>query len=531
MTSFPRWGTAPAAAALLIALLAAPGCILLMKGEEIETVDPADPPARVSVPLKAHLADGSVAVFADGATFEADTLRGAGDRYSLTLETRMSVQSLPLDSVIAIETYRESVRTGSSIAASVLATVPSTMVLAVAAFGSCPTVYSQPDSAHTGTRVLEAESFSNSIAPMLEIRDVDVLEAQPDDSGALTLEVRNEALETHYINHLELVEARHAAGEQAFPTGDGRAWIVGGLQRPRAATDASGRDLTAVFDQTDGRAYRTPIDRLKARVSSPAPPDRALTEHVDIAFQAPDADSAAVLLTLRNSLLNTVLFYEYMLSSQGAHSLTWLGKDLNVISTVMELSDFYARRMGLRVQVRTESGYETVARVREVGPIAWSHEAVPVPVPRGADSLHIRLSFVPDAWRVDHVALAGEVRRAEVRRHALTSVRLGDRTALPSDSAHRRLAHPDHAYAVTLPTDRFWATFQPGPVTRGLSRSFFLAAQGYYTEWIRRDWLRDSPETPGLQVSDEVLIDALDRWTRSRAEWEARFEASKLPVQ
>jgi hypothetical protein len=98
-----------------------------MKGEEIETVDPADPPARVSVPLKAHLADGSVAVFADGATFAADTLRGAGDRYSLTLEPRMSVQSLPLDSVIAIETYRESVRTGSSIAASVLGTVLGTL--------------------------------------------------------------------------------------------------------------------------------------------------------------------------------------------------------------------------------------------------------------------------------------------------------------------------------------------------------------------------------------------------------------------
>src|SRR5678809_654746 len=73
-------------------------------------------------------------------------------------------------------------------------------------FGSCPTFYR--DSA--GTPVLEAEGFSYSIAPLFEARDVDRLRARPGSDGKLALEVRNEAFETHFLNHLELLEATAA---------------------------------------------------------------------------------------------------------------------------------------------------------------------------------------------------------------------------------------------------------------------------------------------------------------------------------
>jgi hypothetical protein len=519
---------------LLAALTAVSGCVLLIRGGEVEPVDPAAPPVSVAAPLRAHLVDGSVAVFRQGGTFADDTVRGAGVRYGLALEDSTAVRRLPLDSVVAMETYRESVRPGASVAASALGTVLGTVgtaALAVAAFGSCPTVYSAYGPAAPDSLVLEAESFSNSIAPLLEIRDVDALRAQPDASGALTLEIRNEALETHYINHLELVEVGHAPGERALPTGDGRAWVVGETRRPSTAVDEAGRDLTAVLGVADGRAYRTPSARLRDRLSASTAPEDALSEHLDLTFPPPETDSVAVLLRLRNSLLNTVLFYEYMLAAQGPHALDWLGHDMDMITSVMALSDFYARRMGLRVQVHAATGYQTVGRVREVGPIAWSPEAIPVPVPPGRDSLRIRLSFVPDAWRIDQVALADRVRRSDVRRHPVSTVRLDAQDAAPSDAARTRLARPDHDYWVTRPTDRFWATFDPGPDADGTARSFFLAAQGYYTEWIRREWLRTSPREQGLAVSDDTLVDALRRWQRSRPDWEARFHASKLPVE
>jgi hypothetical protein len=33
-------------------------------------------------------------------------------------------------------------------------------------------------------------------------------------TGAVRLHIRNEAMETHYINHLQLVEVRHRPGER-----------------------------------------------------------------------------------------------------------------------------------------------------------------------------------------------------------------------------------------------------------------------------------------------------------------------------
>jgi len=89
-----------------------------------------------------------------------------------------------------------------------------------AIFGSCPTVYSDNGA------VDEAELFSNSIAPLFEARDVDRLRAQPDSKGILRLEIRNEAMETHYINHLQLFEVQHAADEFVLPDTQGHPVVV-----------------------------------------------------------------------------------------------------------------------------------------------------------------------------------------------------------------------------------------------------------------------------------------------------------------
>ena len=73
----------------------------------------------------------------------------------------------------------------------------------------------EPRSPHVGEDgepALQAELFSNSIAPLFEMRDRDVLpDAALRADGSLRLEIRNEALETHYIDHLavEAVEQQY----------------------------------------------------------------------------------------------------------------------------------------------------------------------------------------------------------------------------------------------------------------------------------------------------------------------------------
>jgi len=506
---------------ILLSLVGLSGCVYLFRTVDTEEIDPGRPPTTVEAPVKAHLQDGSVALFRTGATFTTDSIYGNAWQYGLNLNDSTRVTGLPLDSVAALETYRREYRTAESLVVSALAssaTVVGTVGMAKALFGSCPTVYSKTDSL-----TLEAETFSNSIVPLFEMRDVNALSTQADSSGALTLEIRNEALETHYINHLELVEAPHAPTETALPTGDGRAWILGDLRTPEMS-DKWGRDQTDVLSAADGRAYRTPEAALRAVDST------QLTEHIDVVLPAPVSDTAVVTLRLRNSLLNTLLLYDYMLADQGAEALNWLGNEMEVISTALELSDFYRRRMGLRVHRIAGGTPRQVGRVSNVGPIAWSREAVAVPVPPDADSLRLRLSFLPDAWRIDEVAVAHETRRIDPNRHELAAVRTPGHAP---ETALADLRAPDHSYWVTRPTDRFWATFEPGSAPDSMARTFFLAAQGYYTEWMRRSWLEGPPRTSStgpFTLTDQDLVNAIQEWATRRPDFEAQFRASKLPV-
>ena len=71
-------------------------------------------------------------------------------------------------------------------AASAAAAVFGTAVLAVAIFGSCPTVYAEVE----GQKLIQMEAFSYSIAPLFESRDVAALSAGEDEEGRISLELK-----------------------------------------------------------------------------------------------------------------------------------------------------------------------------------------------------------------------------------------------------------------------------------------------------------------------------------------------------
>jgi hypothetical protein len=125
--------------------------------------------------VKAHLKDGSMVEYPRGVTVTADTLSGEGRRHDLTRTSSVRVETIPLSEVIGMESYRTAVNTGQSVVVSTLASAGALFggaALAVAIFGSCPTVYSGAEG------VEEAE------------------QAQSDSRGYVTLDIRNEAMET-----------------------------------------------------------------------------------------------------------------------------------------------------------------------------------------------------------------------------------------------------------------------------------------------------------------------------------------------
>ncbi len=290
--------------ATALALVAAVGCVHVFWRTEARALRASlsrGATHSLSSPVKAHLADGSTVVFRRGALVSADRITGAGESYALLSSVATRRDTIPMDSVVGLETFEGKVLAAPTAAVSLAATAGgfvATGLLLLAIFGSCPTVY-----ADTGTGpVLEAEGFSYAIAPLLEHRDLDPLRVRPDFDGVLRLELRNEALETHFINHTELIRVRHAADSRVVPDQSGRPLVVAGFRPISFAKDRAGRDVRNALSAADGRVFSSALGTVRAAREGD------LDDWIDIdAANLPPGDSVAVVLRLRNSLLNTVL--------------------------------------------------------------------------------------------------------------------------------------------------------------------------------------------------------------------------------
>ena len=110
-------------ALLAAATLPAAGCIWIFHHVEVASVSrPADS-VTVESPVKAHLANGFTVVYPQGVRVVGDTVRGSGTRYDLQLRDATPVSQVPLDSVVAMESFETRVDAGTSFAVSTLVSV------------------------------------------------------------------------------------------------------------------------------------------------------------------------------------------------------------------------------------------------------------------------------------------------------------------------------------------------------------------------------------------------------------------------
>lgn len=498
-------------------------CVVGVQKKNVYEVGRA--PQRTDASLRVFLADGSVVVFADGASIDAREVSGEGARYGLTREFQGAVAAVSLDSVIGMEAFESRTDPGLSLLASVgltAVTVVGSFALICAAdpkcFGSCPTVYTYDEE---GER-LEAETFSFSITPLTEARDVDRLGVRPREDGVVELEVRNEALETHFINHLELLEVRHAPEERVLTDASNHPLVVGPIRPVGEVRDRDGRDVTAAVSARDDRTYSASPARLAA-----VGPDDA-QDWLEMTLPAAPADSVALVLKLRNSLLSTVLFYEFMLGRQGAAALDWMAREVEQIGNAVELGNWFHDTMGLRLEVERPWGWEVVKRLGDTGPIAWKEMAFVVPVEPGQPT-RVRLSSLADEWRIDHVAWSAQLRRPEVRTHAAAAVE-PLRGGTGADEL-QRIQAPDEDYLVTSAGTAFTVRFETGAVGSDTHRTYLLSSQGYYTEWVRPMWVRSAENPEPFRPDDELLPELMERWSEVKGPMEDAFHDTKIPVR
>ena len=506
-----------------LAMLAlAVGAACIVQRPVAKSITSGDLPVEVGSAVKAHLVDGSTIIYKNGVALSANTLQGSGARFALGATSSTDVSRMSLDSVVGMEVFTNDISVAGSVALTLVGIAGSVLlgtVAAVAIFGSCPTFYA--DSA--GTELLQGEGFSYAIAPLFEQRDVDRLRLTPTADGRVILNIRNEALETHYINHLELLEVQHTASEHAVPDQTGHAVALGRGRIRASIHDRSGRDISSAVAAPDDKLFST----LDARLAAVTKDD--LDDYIDVEFPASrDADSVAVILDMRNSLLNTVLLYDHILGAPGLKSLDFLGKDLDRIAGAVDMGRWYAANMGMRVSVLDGDRYRRIVRIGDSGPIAFHRMAVIVPALRSADGMvRVRLSFVADDWRIDEISVADEWRRPAVRTISLSKSVTAD--SKQDMSAAKALREPDEDYVITSPGQSFRAEFQVGKNT-GSSRTWFAVSQGYYTEWVRGEWIKKASGKP-FTPSNEALVDAIRGWRTKQTAMETQFYNNRISAR
>lgn len=464
----------PAGGALALLL----GCAMRVERTMIQPSALATVDSRAPY-LKAHMRDGSLFVLSTWMT--NDTTRivtGAGKRYAVdrTLHPDTS-HVVAIDSVAIFETNvaRNSPTVG---ALAIVTGITATVALACAldpktCFGSCPTFY-----VTDGERErLQAEGFSASIAPSLEARDVDALYRARPSGRAVRIDMVNEAFETHVVRYAQLLVARRREGERVFHDGSGSFWSGTTPVSPVRCTGDEGdcRAAVAAFDEHE-------------RTSSADSADLATREIVELTF-GPAASPGLVLAT-RQSLLPTYLLYQglaYLGTNVGAFMQSLAGADSATLARTRSMADALG---GIDVQVRFDSGWQTLSSIRETGPLASDLRVVPLPA-SAEDSVRVRLVMSKGAWRVDWAAitsLRGRVEPLVLQPRKVVAKR--NEAAHRWDEDAREKLVGQRQPLVTYPGDIYTLVYElPGEATE---YELFLDTRGYYLEWMREEWLAET---------------------------------------
>jgi hypothetical protein len=217
-----------------------------------------------------------------------------------------------------------------------------------------------------------------------------------------------------------------------------------------------------------------------------------------------------------------------MLGNPGARSLDWQAEQLSAVGPALELGTWYSSHMGLAVDVWGDGAWRPVARLKDTGPVAWKDVVIPLRGGTG-DELRVRLRFPADNWRIDRVLLATRFGRPAVRSLAVDRV-IGTEGG-PEPEAYARLLAADARYLETSPSQAFSVVWDVGTGVPGRERTFLLASQGYYIEWVRRGWIAAARDTTTFHPGNVALLRAIERWRRVQDTLERRFFATRVPVR
>jgi hypothetical protein len=426
--------------------------------------------------IKVHLKDGSLAII-NKYTFDNDQrlISGYGIIFGKNRKSIVSSSKycrFSHDDCVLIETNSYE---GTNVISPVLMTftiVTSVITLPCladpkACFGSCPTYYLKTEN----REILQAEGFSSSITKSMESEDIDFLpDFEYDGQAEVTIALKNEAYETHYIRKSELLILPKPEHGGVY-YGDHRFFAASGLTLPVGAKPSTD-SIVKLLTYNDGKEYFTTADSI----------DLNTKESLVIDFGRFKADSSGIVVTKRQSLMTTFLFYQsmaYMGSKAGDLMALYERSNPMLRSGYRSMVDHLG---GIEISVLINNRWKPIGSINEQGPIAKDTHLLPIKY-KGTGS-KVKITMTKGLWRIDQIALCKIDRE-------LTPVVVPPCQALNN-------GHEDPALLASLVDGEKMVVNQPGSIytlTYSLPQVpnpvVFIRTQGYYTEWMRSEWLRE----------------------------------------
>ncbi|MDX8341250.1 hypothetical protein SLH46_18770 [Draconibacterium sp. IB214405] len=452
--------------------------------------------------LKVHYKDGKVVVFDSWKLSSGqDSLIGNGKLFDLKRNIISDgLVSTGTDQIAIIETNQLTAlkdKTNERIAAlSILAGIDAVIgvvciTVPKACFGSCPTFYlTETNNVHWAN----AEAFSSSIAPSMEQPDIDALRVKV-GSGDFRLIMKNEALETHVVNEVQIVAAEvekdaeilHGVGDKFFHTKN----ITNCIS---ALTD--GENIAPFLNAVDGNEYFSLSDSL----------DLGAKEEILLEFNNNIKNTPGIILNFRQTLLTTFLLY---------NGMSYMGDEIGDYFAKIETSDMVRKKLknpfstlgGIKVFAfdSKKEKWDFITEIYETGPIAPNHFVVPFSETNdNGDPIRVKLEMTKGMWRLDYAGLADidkEINPAFIYPSEILKDNLPDPEALTEISCD------DEDYLISMPGDEWHLHFDlPQPNDENNRYQLFLSAKGYYLEWIRNDWLeeKDPERLKNMLLNDKA---------------------------
>jgi hypothetical protein len=468
--------------------------------------------------LKVHMKDGGLYILKSWKIDEENkTIKGKGIYYSIDRSSteEKDLFIIDLESVALLET--NVLKRSSAVAAMTLVTGASVALTVYclanpkACFGSCPTFYVwDGDSLR-----LQAEGFTSSIAPALEADDIDALYHAKSHDDELTLEVANEALETHVIRYADLLVVPRGKNSRVYVTPNGKFFESDRILSPTFAKASEG-DILPLILNPDG----------KERFSLADEKYLGEREDIEIEFLVKPGKSYGLVIGRRLTLLSTFLFYQ-VLAYMGNDAGYWLAQIGNYKN--QEKFDRFKKAVekfnGIEILVHRNGKWKSVGIIDGEGPLATNFNIVLLDRVDN-DTLKIKLRMTKGAIRLDYVALAEiskEVEPVVIKPYSVLYDKKESPEALSSLLDSEKVL-------VTFPGDVYKLKYRLPKIEKDKDFEFFLKARGYYLEWIRKEWLEE--ENPLLLAEvifspEQALRRLAPKFKSVEAEMEKQFWGSK----